>query len=1422
MYNFTQVLKNLSVTAKKAFLLKQAFKSVITFMVFALFFMLSNSIGGQSYLQEDNIQQTSTTQYVYSTEDTIDDNEPINYAVVDDSPSYGPVYKSYQAIECYLNVDIGEDVTICDGDEVTLTASVSGESQCQECEIVEESVTIPLDIWEADTRQICNDEFTSTTQDEYEDIVPFDDPILDSTKEVTSIEIQFNVAACYGTEEQNNHSYPIELNGTVIGYFNPTELPCQTDVCESTPPVTYTIDSTIYNYNGSNEIDLNFDTIGAHICVANIDVTLNTEKEVCVDVDSSVSYLWSTGEETESITVDKDGVYSVTVTDCEGCEATDEIEVTVTSLTAEVTTTEARCDSETIKVCDLFDYNGSRTIWLPNFGGSGKTARFSFIENSGKLYQYTDGTAHLVAKAERTDNSNEQVAVSVWLTDRKDWNDWSSESGKTYKNGGGLSDAYLDWDYYVIDDSKPNTITGLLDLAGLQLDLTTRDSRYGVQVGEGANDKDSSFGVSFWFNYTSSTPNFNGRGDFNIGASCAEAESCGATASVSVNGGTPPFVFSWSNGFYGNHIKGLCPGDFSVTITDANGCATTENFTIVESPSPEVTIADIESVCSKDTGNDLALLASSDDDIVSWSWSTNGTAEFSDDSIPNPTVTKVTDDEVLRVTVTDGNGCTASAEITVEVIVCCVPSAECKLPPTRTIACSTEYPDTYRDYNDVFENVESCGGVVTMGVSNTTPVVETTDSGVIKTKIRTYTLYVDGIEIATCTQELIITNNTPIFIGEGDGFSQDDILDIDFDGCMPENNLEFEISEDLFQDCGGSIVSNTYIDSRIINVRGDDCDWYITVRIKAEGFQGPPLIFEQEFHGGDNIAPEISDAGSDITIECTDTPEFTPPTATDNCGEVTIEQVGADVREDGDCANEYRLTRTWKAVDTCGNESGTVSQTITVQDTTGPELIDDCNENEFVIKTSEFPYADCPADAEADVYVGQEITVEGLFTVAGIDLGAPSLNLSLVQCFTDNCSETENLTYRVREVDNGKSDGCDRLITVYIEAIDECGNESVGTLRCQFRIIDDTAPTITQPADITIECTDTPEFTPPTATDNCGEATIEQVGKDIREEGDCPNEYRLTRTWKAEDACGNMSGTVSQTISVIAPEIDVDGPEDIELTQPEDYTTLAELQAAYQAWLAEFVTLEAGCGDEGAFEGEVPSIEDFEICSDINITLTYSANDGCSEDSVTASFKADADNMLTLIEGEDLTPQDLNLDLTGCMPEDDFSLDVERDLFQDCFGNVVNNSRLLLQTAEVTGTDCDWTVTVTITVTGDTDPPLVFTETFQGGDQEAPVITLGEGVAPSGTDFGCSVPPVPTFTATDNCAEGLTADVDFEDTVDGCINTRVYTATASDGCNDAIPVEVVYTWTVDEDSPVISTTSESGELECNARITPPV
>lgn len=58
-------------------------------------------------------------------------------------------------------------------------------------------------------------------------------------------------------------------------------------------------------------------------------------------------------------------------------------------------------------------------------------------------------------------------------------------------------------------------------------------------------------------------------------ATCADGE-----ATAVVNGGTPPYTYAWSNGATTTTTIGLSPGQYFVTVTDANGCTALDDANI--------------------------------------------------------------------------------------------------------------------------------------------------------------------------------------------------------------------------------------------------------------------------------------------------------------------------------------------------------------------------------------------------------------------------------------------------------------------------------------------------------------------------------------------------------------------------------------------------------------------------------------------------------------------------------------------------------------------------------------------------------------------------------------------------------------------------------------------------------------------------
>ena len=92
----------------------------------------------------------------------------------------------------------------------------------------------------------------------------------------------------------------------------------------------------------------------------------------------------------------------------------------------------------------------------------------------------------------------------------------------------------------------------------------------------------------------------------------------------------------------------------------------------------------------------------------------------------------------------------------------------------------------------------------------------------------------------------------------------------------------------------------------------------------------------------DDVAPVFTSVPADYSSECDVDLVLDDATATDNCSGATITY--SESTTSGDCDQEYTLVRTWTATDGCGNASS-ASQTISVVDTTAPQITNTCDLN---------------------------------------------------------------------------------------------------------------------------------------------------------------------------------------------------------------------------------------------------------------------------------------------------------------------------------------------------------------------------------------------------------------------------------------------------------------------------------------------
>ncbi len=278
------------------------------------------------------------------------------------------------------------------------------------------------------------------------------------------------------------------------------------------------------------------------------------------------------------------------------------------------------------------------------------------------------------------------------------------------------------------------------------------------------------------------------------------------------------------------------------------------------------------------------------------------------------------------------------------------------------------------------------------------------------------------------------------------------------------------------------------------------CPYYkytITRTWTADDGNGNTVSCDQTIAVDDTTGPAIT-CPADVTVECDadHSPASTgTATAVDNCDTQPVAISSSDATTPGSCAKEWTITRTWTATDVCGN-STPCDQTITVEDNAAPTIT-------------------CPAN----------VTVEcsGDHTSAATGTAFA----------TDNCSAVGDIT--IGESDATTPGACANgsIKTRTWTATDECGKSS----SCDqvVTVEDATAPVITCPGDITVECdaSNTSAATgTATATDNCSAVGDITIGEsDATTPGSCANEWTIKRTWTATDECG-QSSSCDQTINV--------------------------------------------------------------------------------------------------------------------------------------------------------------------------------------------------------------------------------------------------------------------------------------------------
>lgn len=137
-------------------------------------------------------------------------------------------------------------------------------------------------------------------------------------------------------------------------------------------------------------------------------------------------------------------------------------------------------------------------------------------------------------------------------------------------------------------------------------------------------------------------------------ATCAVA--CNGTATAVPTGGTLPYSFDWSPGGQTSaSVSNLCSGIYTVDVTDANGCTSSQQVTINDAPtSVTASIASVDATCGVCDG-EATVTAAGGSSPYSYAWSTGGTGTTETGLCSG----------VYSVQVTDADGCQAQVDASI-------------------------------------------------------------------------------------------------------------------------------------------------------------------------------------------------------------------------------------------------------------------------------------------------------------------------------------------------------------------------------------------------------------------------------------------------------------------------------------------------------------------------------------------------------------------------------------------------------------------------------------------------------------------------------------------------------------------------------------------------------------------------------------
>jgi len=340
------------------------------------------------------------------------------------------------------------------------------------------------------------------------------------------------------------------------------------------------------------------------------------------------TYSWSNAATSKTINNLSSGIYTVTVTDGNGCSVTKaQTVVAAPGITFGASTiTAANCGlSNGSAIANASGGYGALTY---NWSNSSTGATATNLASGSYTIGVTDASGCIATSTVIITSTGAQTLVSA-ITNVT-CNGAGNGSAQINISGGTAPYTYT-W------TNGQNGSTVSTQIVGGNLSATN----YTITVTD-ANNCTAIKSVTLTEPpaITFNTPNVNS-------ASCGQSN---GNATLTASGGTGTFTYSWSNSASGSTATGLAAGNYIITATDANGCTATQSVNVNNNPGPTINGFFSGNVsCNGTATGSVVVTANGGAGALTYSWSTGSTATTISNQIAG----------TYTVTVTDVNGCKA-------------------------------------------------------------------------------------------------------------------------------------------------------------------------------------------------------------------------------------------------------------------------------------------------------------------------------------------------------------------------------------------------------------------------------------------------------------------------------------------------------------------------------------------------------------------------------------------------------------------------------------------------------------------------------------------------------------------------------------------------------------------------------------------